>query len=173
MKTTNVHVSLAGVKPTLQLRSQRLFHGLAEMGFQLEFKPGPALYSISLIKGGVIAPGLDLDQVEDFWSLGLRAMEAHMISPASRPRNRAKVVIAMMENYVANRAGIVRALRRLEDDPATIGVKPTTVKTAAVSAQARSRDSKSKANKMGVPPLQGIPIPPVREPRTKLGFPRP
>ena len=171
MKTTSAHASLAGVKPGYQLRAQRLFHGLAEMGFQLEFIHAAGQYSISLIKGGVIAPGLNLDEVEDFWSLSLRASEAHMISPASRPRNRSTVVIAMMENYIANRVGIVRALRRLEEDPIGIGAKPTVGK--ALSATAPGRDSKAKAGKLGVPPLQGIPISTVREPRSKIGSPRP
>jgi hypothetical protein len=170
MKTTTAHVSLAGVKPGYQLRAQRLFHGLSEMGFHLEFIPAAGHYSISLIKGGVIAPGLTLDEVEDFWSLSLRASEAHMISPASRPRNRSTVVIAMMENYIANRVGIVRALHRLEEDPVGIGVKPFVRKAVSASAQSRVRDSRSKTGKLGVPPLQDIPMPAVREPRSR---PRP
>lgn len=173
MKTTNLPAPLAGVKPGHQLRSQRLLQGLAGMGFELEFSAAAESFSIALGKGGTIATDLSLDQVEDFWSLSTRAMEAHLTSPTSRARNRGTVVCTMMENYVSNRAGIVEALRRLEEDPTGAGNKAVAIKATHAARQARTRDAKGKSGKLGMPPMQDIPMPPVREPRSKLGFPRP
>jgi len=177
MKTKNTYPSLTGVKPGNQLRSQRLFQGLAEAGFRLNFRPESKLYSIATDKGNAIAAGLSLDQVEDFWSLSLRATEAHMIEPAGKPRNRTRVVSALMENYMSNRNGILRALRKLEDGPVGADNKTVVNKGVSVNAPAipssRTRDPKPKMNKLGMPPYHGMSIPPIRDPRPKLEHPQP